>query len=93
MIQPGKLYLTKAHTADDRGDPVLLELKGNVNIMIYGSLNEKDTVEELTPQIEEAITKDLEYTLTGLPRYVVFVGTADIINVQGYDLTFIKNIV
>lgn len=87
MAEPGKLYLTK----DRLREPTLLELKGNVSIQVFGSLNEKDTVADLTIQTP-LLTDDEEYTLTGLPRYVAFIGTADRINVEGYDLTYIKDI-
>lgn len=86
-ILPGKLYLTR----DRLSEPTLLELKGNVSIEIFGSLNEQNTVADLTSQ-SELLTVEKEYTLTGLPRYVAFIGTADRINVEGYDLTYIKDI-
>ncbi len=85
--EPGKLYLTR----DLVGKPTLLELKGNVSIQVFGSLNEKDTVADLTPQTY-VLTEDEEYPLNGLPRYVAFIGTADRINVEGYGLTYVKDI-
>lgn len=91
MIQPNKLYFAKAHTSLNIGELILLELKGNVSIQIFGSKDEQDTVLELTPQTE-LLVEDFEYTLTRLPRYVAFVGTADRINIEGYDLTEIKDI-
>jgi hypothetical protein len=91
MILPNKLYLTKPHTTKNISAFVLLELKGNVNIQIFGSKNEKDTISELTLQAEP-FDKDGEYTLYRLPRYVAFIGTSDIIEIEGYDLTEIKDI-
>lgn len=88
----GKLYLARPHTSENIGDPCLLELNGNVSIEIYGSKDEVDTVSELTIQAE-IIEEDGSYPLFGLPRYVSFVGTADRINVEGYDLTEIKDII
>lgn len=87
-----KLYLTRPHTSENIGDPCLLELKGSaVSIEIFGSKDETNTITELTPQ-GEIIEEEGSYPLFALPRYVVFVGTADKINVEGYDLTEIKDI-
>ena len=87
----GKLYLTKAHTSANIGQTARIELKGTVNLVVYGSEEEKDTVAELTPA-SEALTEDFYYPFDTLPKYVAFIGTADIINVGGYDLTYIKDI-
>lgn len=86
-----KLYFARPHTTENIGDPLILELKGSsVNIQIYGSRDEVDTIAELTNQAE-LFTTEGSYPLFGLPRYVVFVGTADKINIEGYDLTYIKD--
>lgn len=91
MAETGKLYLTKAHTSQNIGQTALVELKGTVNLIIYGSQTEQDDVASLTPA-SLTLTDDFYYPTDTLPKYVAFIGTADRINVAGYDLTFIKNI-
>lgn len=93
-IETGKLYLTKAHTSANIGQTAIIELKGTVSLTVYGS--EKDeselaAVTDLTPA-SEALTEDFYYPFDTLPKYIAFIGTADRINVAGYDLTFVKNI-
>lgn len=94
MQEVGKLYLTKPHTSQDIGQTARIELKGTVNLVVYGSEEEESTlvnVTDLTPA-SDTITEDSYYPFDTLPKYVAFIGTADRINVGGYDLVFIKNI-
>lgn len=94
MAETGKLYLTKAHTSANIKQVVSVELKGTVNLIVYGSEEEADdldNVTDLTPA-SEALTDDSYYPFYTLPKYVAFIGTADRINVSGFDLTYIKDI-
>jgi hypothetical protein len=92
MIRPNKLYRTQAHTQYNKAARPLLELKGNVSITIYGSKDEYLNLSDLTPQTA-LLTGDQERSLFALPRYVGFIGTADRINIEGYDLTEIEDII
>lgn len=86
-IELNKLYLTRPHTQHNIGDPLLVELQGaNVSVIMYGSKDKPATLTDLVP-IAEELTEAGAYPLFALPRYVVFTGTADLINVEGYDLT------
>ena len=70
----------------------MLELKGNVSIQVYGSKDVYLDLSDLTVQTT-LLTGDQERVLFTLPRYVAFIGTADRINVEGYDLLEIGDIV
>lgn len=90
----GKLYLTKAHTSNNIKQIASVELKGTVNLIVYGSEEEPSAlvnVSDLTP-ISDSLTEDSYYPFYTLPKYVAFIGTADRINVSGYDLTYVKDI-
>lgn len=91
-ITVGKLYSVKASTSQNIGQTARLELKGTVNLIIYGSEDMSLTQTDLTP-VSEAITEDFYYPLDTLPTYVAFVGTADRINVGGYELTLVGDLV
>ncbi len=95
MAQTGKLYLTKAHTTANIAQTVTIELKGTVNLIIYGS-EEKESllvdVTDLTP-VTDTIVGDSYYPFfSPMPKYIAFIGTADRINPVGLDLTYIKDI-
>jgi hypothetical protein len=90
----GKLYLANAHSSANIGQTARLELKGTVNLTIYGSEEAEEVlinVSNMTP-VSEILNEDFYYPLDTLPKYVAFIGTADRINVGGYDLTEIKDI-
>jgi hypothetical protein len=90
-ITVGKLYSTLAHSSANIGQTARLELKGTVNLIIYGSEDLQTSVANMTP-VSETITDDFYYPLDTLPTYIAFIGTADRINVGGYDLTEIDDI-
>jgi hypothetical protein len=93
--ETGKLYLVADHSSVTNERPVILELKGTVDLMIYGSNEEVSTlvnVTDLTPCLLENLTDDLVSALSGMPRYIAFIGTADRIIVQDKDLTYVKDI-
>lgn len=93
-IETGKLYLVKDISTATNQRPVLLELAGDtVDIMIYGSQDESLTQTDLVPQLEENLITALEYTLSGLPKYVAFVGTVTKINVEGRELELVGDLV
>ena len=85
-IAVGKLYSVKASTTFQIGQTARIELKGTVSLIIYGSEEIQTSVANLTP-VSEAITADGFYPCDTLPTYIAFIGTADRINVGGYDLT------
>lgn len=91
MLETGKLYSVKTNTLNDIGQTARIELKGTVNLIVYGSEDEQDTVSELTA-VSEALTADSYYSFDTLPKYIAFIGTADRINVGGYILTYVKDI-
>ena len=70
---------------------VQLEISGNVNLEILGSFTETLVQSELLSAAK--FTSNGFQTLYYLPKYIAFVGTADKINVLGYDLTLIGNLV
>jgi len=90
-IVVGKLYSVKPHTISNIGQTARLELKGSVNLIVYGSEDIQTSVANLTPCCE-AITADGYYPFDTLPTYIAFIGTATRINVGGYELTEIGNI-
>lgn len=94
MIETGKLYLVKTHTTANIGQTAIVELKGNVSLVIYGTEEEPENVtdfNDLTP-VSQALIADFYYPLDTLPKYIAFIGTADRINVAGYDLELIKDL-
>lgn len=91
MAVVGKLYSVKAHSSANIGQTARVELRGTVNLVIYGSEDEPATVSVMTP-VSETLTDDFYYALDTLPKFIAFVGTADLINVAGYDLTLIGDI-
>ncbi len=95
MIEVGKLYLTKAHTSQQIGQTARVELRGTVSLTVYGSEGEADDITgstDMTPA-SGALTEDFYYPFDTLPKYIAFVGTSDLIDVSGYDLTYIKDLV
>ncbi|MDA3953114.1 MAG: hypothetical protein PF485_05675 [Bacteroidales bacterium] len=94
-IVTGKLYLTKAHSSSNIGQTARIELHGVTSVIVYGTENEPSTVTNaasLTPA-SEALTEDSYYPFDTLPKYIAFVGTVTTINVAGYDLTYVKDLV
>jgi hypothetical protein len=94
MYEVGKLYLTKAHTSANIGQTARVELKGTVNLIVYGSEGEATDITDETDMTPAsgALTEDFYYPFDTLPKYIAFVGTSDLINVSGYDLTYIKDL-
>lgn len=94
-IATGKLYLATVHTINNIGQTARVELRGVTSVTLYGTDTEDtDSITDetdLTP-VSEAITDDFFYPFDTLPRYIAFVGTVDLINVRGYDLTYIKDL-
>ena len=95
FAEVGKLYLTKAHTVANIKQIASIEIKGTVNLIVYGTENEASTVtdENDLTAASETLTDDSYYPFYTLPKYIAFVGTADLINISGYELTFVKNLV
>jgi hypothetical protein len=94
-IETGKLYLVNPHSSQNIGKTARLELRGVTSVIIYGT-DEKDT-DSITDEndltlVSEVITDDFFYPLDTLPTYIAFVGTVTLINITGYDLTYIKDL-
>lgn len=92
----GKLYLATPSSSANIGGRGMatIEIKGNVNLIVYGSEEAEASilaVSDMTPA-SDSIGADFYQTFYKLPKYVAFIGTADRINVTGYDLTEIKAI-
>jgi hypothetical protein len=95
FAEVGKLYLTSTHTTANIGQTVSVEIKGTVNLIVYGTENDPSTVtdENDLTAASEALTYDSYYPFyTPLPKYIAFVGTADLINISGYELTYVKDL-
>jgi len=91
-IETGKLYSAKAHSSANIGQTARLELRGTVSIDIYGSEDEPAALADMSLVTTDTLAEDSYYALDTLPTYVSFVGTSDVINVGGYDLTLIDDI-
>ena len=92
MATTGKLYLAKPSCSENIGKTARLELKGaTLNVIVYGSEDLQTSVANMTA-CTDALTDESYYTLDTLPTYIAFIGTADRINIGGYDLTLIGNI-
>lgn len=91
QLQTNKLYLASPHTKLNTAQNVPLELSGNVNLEIKGSFEKTLVESELT--FAAAFSESGFQTLFYFPKYVAFVGTADKINVVGYDFTLIGDLI
>jgi len=93
-ILTNKLYRVQPNTSAENESPRLVEIKGNVNLTIYGTEEKEEditAVADMTPA-SEAISADFYQALSNVPEYIAFIGTADRINLRGYDYKYIKDI-
>lgn len=93
-IETGKLYLAKAHSSQYIGHELAVELNGAVNITLYGTNKDVADITSISDlvQMSDPLSQPFYYLTKPLPKYILFVGTADTINVIGYDLTYSKDI-
>lgn len=84
-METGRLYLIGPHSSANIANTGLLELHGVTSIKVYGSKDPQDDIASMTPATIE-ITEDFYQTLSAVPRYIAFVGTATRINLEGYDV-------
>lgn len=95
IVETGKLYLVTDSSTVTNERPIILEKNGTVDFMIYGTNKDESlisSISDMSPQLTENLTGDVSATLSGLPKYVAFIGTADYIYVQDRILDYVKDI-
>ena len=90
-LETGKLYLVADESTATNERPALLELNGTVDITVYGSETEQADVASMTPATDQ-ITESFYQTLSEVPKYITFVGSATRIELKGRKLTEVKDI-